>query len=122
MKKVIFLVEDDLFLSKLSKKKFELAGFEVEYFKNGNQVLDSAKNNQPAVIILDLLMPEKDGFQVLKELRENIETKDVPVLVVTAVDSYEDREKTAALGAKGYFVKGTAKLEDVIAAVEQFSN
>lgn len=113
MNKKILVVEDDLFLGKLAVKKLEKEGFDVSFLRTGVSVLDQAKENQPAAIVLDLIMPEKDGFQALAELKQDDSTKDIPVVVLTALSTEEDREKTKQLGAKKYFVKSDIELSDL---------
>jgi DNA-binding response OmpR family regulator len=114
MTKKILLVEDDLFLGKLSKKKMELSGFDVSFLKDGSDVLKQVKSEKPEVIVLDLVMPNKDGFQALEELKSDEETKDIPVVVVSALSSEEDKEKINKLGAKKYFVKSEAQISEII--------
>lgn len=114
MKKKILLAEDDLFLGKLSQKKFELADFEVVFLKDGTDVLTLAEKERPAVIVLDLMMPNRDGFQVLNDLRNHPEVSKIPVVVVTALSTDEDRHKVADLGAKKYFVKSDVQIADIV--------
>ena len=114
IKHKILLAEDDLFLGKLSQKKFEMADFSVLFLKDGVEVLNTAKKEKPTVIVLDLIMPNKDGFQVLKELKESEETKDIPVVVVSALSSEEDIKKVLDLGAKKYFIKSNVQLKEII--------
>ena len=69
IKHKILLAEDDLFLGKLSQKKFEMSDFSVLFLKDGVDVLSTAKKEKPEVIVLDLIMPNKDGFEFAAELR-----------------------------------------------------
>lgn len=113
MNKKILVVEDDLFLGKLAVKKLEKEGFEVSFLRTGVSVLEQAKEQQPAAVVLDLVMPEKDGFQALAELKQDDETKGIPVIVLTALSTDEDREKTKQLGAEKYFIKSDIELSDL---------
>lgn len=113
MNKKILIVEDDLFLGKLAVKKLEKENFEVSFLRSGVSVLTQAKADHPDAIVLDLIMPEKDGFQALEELKKDDETKNIPVIVLTALSSDEDREKTKKLGAKKYFIKSNIELSDL---------
>ena len=114
MNKKIFLVEDDLFLGKLSRKKFELAGLNVQFFDDGLEVASQVKKENPAVIVLDLVMPKKNGFQVLEELKEEISAGKVLIIIVSALSSEEDKQRVAALGVKKYFVKSETQLSEII--------
>lgn len=114
MKKKVLLAEDDLFLGKLSQKKFELADFEVIFLKDGTDVLSLAQKEKPAVIVLDLMMPNRDGFQVLNDLKNHPEVSAIPVVVVTALSTDQDRHKVADLGAKKYFVKSDVQIGDIV--------
>lgn len=114
MTKKVLLVEDDLFLGKLSKKKFELAGFSVSFLKDGVDVLKQAKSEKPAVIVLDLVMPNKDGFEALADLKADEETKNIPVVVVSALSSDDDKDKVKKLGGKKYFVKSDVQINEII--------
>jgi DNA-binding response OmpR family regulator len=114
IKHKILLAEDDLFLGKLSQKKFEMSDFSVLFLKDGMEVLNTAKKEKPEAIVLDLIMPNKDGFQVLAELKADEETKNIPVVVVSALGSEEDMNKVLALGAKKYFIKSNVQLSEII--------
>jgi two-component system, chemotaxis family, sensor kinase CheA len=114
MKKKILLVEDDLFLGKLLKKKLELSDFEISYLKNGEEALALAKSEDFTAVVLDLVMPKKDGFKVLEELRGDEKTKDLPIVVASALNSDEDKERVKKLGANKYFVKSGSQLTEII--------
>ena len=114
MKNKILLVEDDLFLGKLLRKKLELSSFEVSFLKDGEDVLSVVKNEDFGVVILDLMMPKKDGFKVLEELRNDEKTKDLSVIIVSALNSDEDKERVKKLGISKYFVKSDSQLTEII--------
>jgi two-component system, chemotaxis family, sensor kinase CheA len=114
MKNKILLVEDDLFLGKLLKKKLEISGFDVSFLKDGEDALSLAKKEDFGAVVLDLMMPKKDGFKVLEELRADEKTKDLPIIVVSALNSEEDKERVNKLGANKYFVKSDSQLAEII--------
>ena len=112
MNKKIFLVEDDLFLGKLSRKKFELAGLNVQFFDDGLEVASQVKKENPAVIVLDLVMPKKNGFQVLEEMSRL--KYQIPVVVATNLGQAEDLKRVRELGAKDYFIKSEVSIKDLV--------
>jgi DNA-binding response OmpR family regulator len=104
-KKKILIVEDDSFLSEMYATKLELANFEVFIATNGKEALDKMKLNKPDLILLDLLMPQKDGFEVLKEKFVDLEIKEIPVIILTNLSQKEQIKKCYELGAKDFLIK-----------------
>jgi len=104
MKKVL-VIEDNSNLRENTCEILELAGYEVYCAVNGIEGIGLAKEKKPHIVLCDIMMPEADGFVVLKELRANAETSDIPVIFLTA--SAEKSNVTAALemGANGYIRK-----------------
>ena len=117
----ILVCEDDLFGSKVYKLKLEKQGFEVIILPNGLEVLAKAIEIKPDIIVLDILMPQKDGFEALKELKENAQTKDIPVLILSALQMDKDIQKGKELGASDYLPKTNVTMEQVIAKIVQFT-
>lgn len=113
----ILLAEDDLFLGKLHKKKLE-AQHEVLYYKDGSEVYEKVKTEKPDLVLLDMVMPIKDGFQVLAELQQDEQTNQIPVIVFSSLNQEEDIQKMLTLGAKKYFHKGTSNIQEVMEYVE----
>ena len=104
-KKKILIAEDDLFLSEMYATKLELENFEVLIATNGEEALDKMRLNNPDVILLDLLMPKKDGFEVLREKFIDSEIKDIPVIVLTNLSQKEQIKECYELGAKDFLIK-----------------
>lgn len=109
----ILLAEDDLFLGKVHTKKLE-SEHEVLFYKDGSEVHNTAKLEKPDLILLDMVMPEKDGFQVLSELQKDEETRSIPVVVFSSLSQEEDIKKINSLGAKKYFHKGKSNIQEVM--------
>ncbi|MFA5085767.1 MAG: response regulator [Candidatus Omnitrophota bacterium] len=102
-KRKILLVDDEVDFVELMKMRFEASGYEVITANNGKEALDKFKNDKPAALLLDIMMPEMDGLAVLKQIRAEDAT--VPVFIVTAF-SNEDRIKAAGkLNATGFIIK-----------------
>jgi DNA-binding response OmpR family regulator len=102
--KIVF-AEDNISIVKIVTNKLSLDGYEVFHFPNGEGVLDSVLTNKPDLVILDITMPVKDGLTVLKEIRENQETANVPVLLLTANKDEQTVSKSLGLGVSDYITK-----------------
>ena len=91
--KKIIIVEDENFLVDMYKLKFEQAGFDVLTAENGKRGLELSLKEKPDLILLDIVLPEMDGFEVLAELKKNKQTKDIPVLIFSNLGQKEEIEK-----------------------------
>lgn len=116
--KVLLLVEDDEFLSDIYKMKFSQAGFEVCYAENGEVALQMAKQKHPDVILLDLMMPVKDGFETLKELKADPELKHIKVIVFSNLGQDKDMIEVMTLGASDYLVKSNISFDETVEKVQ----
>lgn len=119
----IVLVEDDTFLAGIYASKFESAGFEVCLAADGEAGLRMIEKEVPDVILLDILMPKMDGFEVLEHLKSNDKIKNIPVILLTNLGQKEDVERGLKLGAVDYLIKAhfmphetVEKVNKVIAA------
>lgn len=101
----VLIVDDDAFLSGIYATKLELEGFEVVSARDGEEGLKTAMKEKPALILLDVLMPKLDGFEVLKRLKADAETKSIPVIMLTNLGQKEDIEKGIQDGAADYLIK-----------------
>lgn len=110
----ILLIEDDPLMMRLYKKVFERNGFEVEIAERGPEGLAKAESSKPDLILLDIMMPEMDGFEVLKRLKENPSTHDVKVIALTNLAGEEDAKKAIELGAVRYIIKSEHDPEEVV--------
>lgn len=99
------LVEDDKDLAKLYKTELELLGSQVVMATDGNQALKKAKEERPDLIVMDVILPEKIGLSVLKELKQMDETKTIPVVIVTNFDQGDNPKKAMELGAETFLSK-----------------
>lgn len=114
----ILIAEDDPFLSKVVGATLQQEGFEVDHAKNGQEAIDLAGKNKYKVILLDLIMPIKNGFDVLNFLKkEKIKT---PVLVFTNLSQEEDKKEVMELGAKGFYIKSSIAINELIEIVHKF--
>mgnify|MGYP001565696531 CR=1 FL=1 len=106
-KKKILLVEDDAAISVMYKGKLEADGFEVFAADNGATGLELARKEKPDIVMLDIIIPQLDGFSVLGELKKDPKTKNIPVIMLTNLGTNEDKAKGEKMGAVDYLVKAS---------------
>ncbi|NQU77622.1 response regulator [Candidatus Falkowbacteria bacterium] len=115
----ILLIEDDNFLSGIYVAKFEMEGFEIIAERRGEEGQKIAKKEKPDVILLDILLPGKDGFAVLKELKTDAATSRIPVIVMTNLSEDSNVKKAFDLGATDYLVKAHFLPAEIIDKVKK---
>ncbi len=103
--KKVLIAEDDSFLSEMYVTKLELENFKVFLATNGEEALDKMRLYKPDIVLLDLMMPKKDGFDVLREKFSDPEIKDIPVIVLTNLSQKEQIQECYDLGAKDFLIK-----------------
>ena len=118
MSKILF-IEDEISLQTTLGGALKEAGFEIENAYDGEAGLKAAQTSKPDLILLDLILPKMDGFQVLKDLKSGSETKDIPVIVLTNLESADDVGKVIALGATTYLVKSNYELGDIVEKIKE---
>lgn len=118
MKKVL-LLEDDRFLIRIYKAKLLDLGYEITMLEDGDKGLETALKLKPDLIVTDIIMPKKNGFDVIKELKENKDTKNIPIIVLTNLSQDEDREKVIKLGADYFLVKANLSFKEVVAKIQE---
>lgn len=117
----ILIVEDDPFLEKAYRIKFEQEGFQVVMAPNGALALDLAKKETPLLVILDLMLPKMNGFDVLEKIKKDEDLKGIPVIILSVLGQKVDKEKAKELGASEYLVKTDYSLEEIIKKVKDYS-
>lgn len=117
MKKRVLLAEDEPNIVESLRFLLARAGFDITVCDTGKAALQTATATPPDVMILDVMLPEMDGFEVLRHLRANQQSQEIPVLMLTAKGQREDRERALETGADLFITKPFANAE-VIAAVE----
>jgi len=118
--KEILIVEDDLFLSSLLKNRLQKDGLRVSLAKDGQEAIQSLKNLKPDLILLDIILPGKSGFEVLEEMRSNPQLQDAPVMIISNLGQEGDIEKGRELGAIEYFVKARTSIDELIRKIQKF--
>lgn len=114
----ILLVEDDLFLAGMYVTKLNLENFEVEHAEDGEKGLSLAKNSHPDVVLLDIILPKMSGFDVLKNLKGDPATKDIPVILLTNLGQRDDVQKGLDLGAADYLIKAHFMPSEVVKKIK----
>lgn len=110
--KKILIGEDEKSLARTMNLKLTKAGFDVTIAYNGEEVLNAFKDNTFDLLILDIMMPKVNGFQVLEEMKKmGIKT---PVMITSNLSQLEDEKKAKELGAKDYFIKSNTSLIEIV--------
>jgi DNA-binding response OmpR family regulator len=118
-KKNILIVEDDSILQKALQEFLIEEGFEAVSALDGEEGLKMAKAKKPDLILLDIILPKKNGYEVLAELKSDEETKKIPVILLTNLGSLSDVEKALELGATTYLIKADYKLEEIVKKIKE---
>ena len=113
----IMLVEDDKSLREIYSIRLVAEGYEVISAGDGEEALAMAVQQRPDLIVSDVMMPKISGFDMLDILRSTPETKDIRVIMMTALSSNEQRQRGESLGADRYLVKSQVGIEDVVNAI-----
>lgn len=115
----VLLVEDDPGISGLYESALQLAGFQVRVVADGAAGLAAAAFEVPDIVLLDIILPELDGFDVLEKLKAHPRTATVPVLLLSNLSQPEQIERGRKLGAVGYFVKANHVPADIIVRINE---
>ena len=121
-KKRVLIVEDDALLAQVLMDKFGREEFEAINVVNGLDVESKALQFKPAIILLDLILPGLDGFEVLKLLKRNDQTKNIPVVVISNLGEESDVRSAKALGAEDYFIKANISMAKLMENVKKIIN
>ncbi len=116
MKKILF-IEDEESMQRAMGDMLEHNGYQVIKALDGEDGLASAARNLPDLILLDLIIPKKNGFEVLANLKKDPITKNIPVIVLTNLEGSADVERALSLGATTYLVKANYNLEDILTKI-----
>lgn len=119
MPKKILFVEDEAALQKTFGDILTQEGYIMVSAMDGMGGVKLAKTEKPDLILLDLILPELNGFEVLKKIKEDKETKDIPIIVLTNLEGTGDVEKALELGATTYLVKANYSLGEVLQKIKQ---
>lgn len=118
----IALVEDDADIREMYKMKLELNGYDVLVAEDGAKALDLIKKTNPDLVLLDILLPKKDGFEVLKEIKDSTDekVKSIPVIMLSNLSNKEDIDEAKKLGALDYLVKAKISPKEAAEKIDKF--
>ena len=116
--KKILLVEDDPFLRNLMLVKLQKEGFNVVEAFDGEDGLKKANEIKPSLILLDLILPGIDGFEVLKQIKSSSETASIPVIILSNLGSRVDVEKGLKIGAYDFMIKAHFTPEEIVEKIK----
>ncbi len=117
-KKKIVIIEDEVILRETLQDFLEKEDFEVYSAADGEAGIETVMRKNPDLVLLDIILPKKNGYEVITELRENQTTKDVPIILLTNLGSIRDIEKALALGATTYLVKADYQLKEIVEKIK----
>lgn len=118
MQKKILIVEDDKFLRELVAQKLSKEGYNVAQAIDGEDGVKKTKEEMPDLILLDLILPGIDGFEVLSRIKDDATLKDIPVIILSNLGQKEDVEKGLKLGAADYLIKAHFTPGEIIEKVQ----
>jgi len=118
-KKKIILVEDDKFLSEMYVVKLTESGFEVDVAADGEEGLNKIKEQKPDLVLLDIVLPKMDGFEVLRNIKNEPGLKNISVIALTNLGQKEEVEKGLKLGADDYIIKAHFTPTEVVAKAKK---
>lgn len=116
------VVEDDALLAQVLMDKLSREEFATINVVNGLEVKGKALQFKPAIILLDLILPGLDGFEVLKLLKGNEQTKHIPVVVISNLGEESDVRSAKSLGAEDYFIKANISLDKLLENIRKIIN
>lgn len=114
----ILIIDDDPALRKLYEQRLHAAGYDIITASNGNEGVEQALTHQPNLVLLDLMMPAKGGLGVLEILKTMPQTKDIPVIVMTAYPADNYREKSTRIGVAHFFSKAEITPAEIVEKVQ----
>lgn len=118
MAKKILFIEDESALQKTFGDLLTQEGYKMISALDGETGLRLVKETKPDLILLDLILPKINGFEVLKKIKEDEETKDIPVIILTNLEEIKDVERTLESGATTYLVKSQYTLEEIVQKIK----
>jgi DNA-binding response OmpR family regulator len=119
LKKKILIVEDDTSLSQVYKDRLEIEGFKVVIAADGEVALILATKERPDLILLDVMMPKINGFDVLDILKNTPETMNIHIIMLSALADESNFVKAERMGAEDYLVKSRVIIDDVVAMIKE---
>ncbi|KKU10192.1 MAG: Phosphate regulon transcriptional regulatory protein PhoB [Parcubacteria group bacterium GW2011_GWB1_46_8] len=118
---VILIVEDEIFLANLLLLRFQKENFEVVQAFSGTEALKKLEEISPDLVLLDLILPNKNGFEVLEEVSQNPQWRTIPVIIVSNLGQESDIERGKQFGAMDYYVKARLSIDELVKKVKDIT-
>lgn len=118
--KKVLIIEDDESLREMYVTKLKIAGFEVETAENGDEGLEKMRKGKPNLALLDIMMPKKNGFDVLEEVQKDESIKDIPIIILSNLGQESDMTLAKSLGARDYIIKSQIMLNDLVKKINHY--
>ncbi len=119
MTKKILIIEDDQFLRELIAKKLTQEGYEIVQAADGEEGLKQVKKTKPDLILLDLILPELDGFDVLTKIKQDNQVSHIPVIILSNLGQREDINRGMGLGAQDFLIKTYFTPTEIIEKIKE---
>ena len=119
MNKKILIIEDDKFLREVIAKKLTTEGYEIIEAVNGENGIIQAGETKPDLILLDLILPGIDGFGVLAQIKENAETKEIPIIILSNLSKESEIKRALTLGAADFLIKANFTPSEIIKKIKK---
>lgn len=119
VKRKILWIEDDRLIGSILSKKILAAGFDLFHAKNGEEAIEMLKSIVPNVIVVDLVLPNISGFDVIAEIKKDSRVNAIPVMILSNLSKQSDIDRAQTLGVKKYVVKASASLDKIIEEIRQ---
>ncbi|MFH0906971.1 MAG: response regulator [bacterium] len=116
---LICVIEDDKFLRELLVRKLEMVGFVISAIADGKGILEKVKEEMPKLILLDLVLPGVDGFDILEDIKQDPQTSKIPVIILSNLGQKEEVEKGLSMGAGDYMIKAHFTPDEIIKKVKE---
>ncbi len=116
----ILLAEDDKFISLAYKDGLERSGFHVIVANDGVEAIKKFKSEKPDLVLLDIIMPQKNGFEVLEEIKKSKKQKNIPIIILSNLGQDTDIKKSRELGASDYLIKSNFSMSEVVNKVKKY--
>jgi DNA-binding response OmpR family regulator len=118
-KNLILIVEDDPFLRNLLSTRLAREGFKIDIAIDGVEAGEKIRSIRPALILLDLILPRKNGFEVLEEISDDPQLRSIPIIIISNLGQESDIQRGKSLGAMDYFVKARLSIDELVSKIKE---
>lgn len=119
MAKKILLIEDEKIMVDLLQKKIAMEGYDISVARDGEEGLEMMRNNKPDLILLDIIMPKKGGFDVMEEMQTDKELKEIPIIIISNSGQPVEIDRAKELGVKDFLIKTEFDPQEVIEKIKK---